>query len=73
MTKIKQANRVNAYCLKHERTTEHMEYIKDDGTYVYKCMECYHELPYAYPVYGRQQPKLDIPKREEPKYGRCVA
>lgn len=71
--RIIKSERVHAYCQKHQRTTEHMEYFKEDGSYVYKCLECYKERPYNYPVYGRQSPKLELERPKNQQIGRVVA
>ncbi len=71
MTRIIKSEKVQMICPKHG-FVDHWEYIKEDGNIVYKCTFCYREQPFLFPVYGRPQPRLDIPKREEPKYGRLV-
>lgn len=50
-----------------------MEYIKEDNTVVYKCLLCYREAPYQYPIYGRQQPNLKVKREKKVQYGREVA
>jgi hypothetical protein len=76
MSKVIKVNYVQAYCLKHKQMTDHIEYVFNDKTVKYKCRECYKQLPYAYPLYGKQVAQFkDKPKLEtEPKqYGRLVA
>lgn len=74
MTRIKQANKVQTTCPKHG-FVEHWEYIKDDGSIVYKCSLCYKEAPHRFPIYGRNQPSCTPRKLDESKfqYGRQVA
>lgn len=76
MSRIVKSERVGLYCEKHKQITEHMVYLKDDGKEVIRCLECSHEKPYAYPLYGRQTPKVSTRVLEESKpqqYGRQVA
>lgn len=73
MTRISKSERIYLYCEKHKRITEHMVYLKESGKEITKCIECSHENPYSYPIYGRQQTKFEAPKPEKQTYGRIVA
>lgn len=73
MPKVTKVNYVHCWCNRHNRTTEHVEYILSDNTVKYKCRECYNDIPYAYPLYGRQQPVITQPKKQETVFGRVVA
>jgi hypothetical protein len=73
--KIIKVSNVQAHCAKHG-FTDHKEYVKADGTIVYKCLLCYRERPYNYPIYGRQSPEFKKPatdEHNEHQYGRYVA
>lgn len=76
MTKIIKSEKVGLFCPKHQKITEHMVYLKEDGKEVTRCLECTHEKPHLYEVYGRQPvscapKKLDESKQQQ--YGRQVA
>lgn len=74
MSKVIKSEIVTAYCQKHKNMTEHVEYTKQDGTKKYVCRLCKSDTPYAYPIYGRQQPQFKKPEIEkEHQFGRIVA
>jgi len=76
MSKVIKSEIVQAYCLKHKCMTEHVEYMKQDGTYKYVCRICKADTPYAYPLYGKSTPKCNPRKLDESKpdsFGRQVA
>ena len=74
MPKIKGTNRVHCWCERHKSTTEHVEYLFEPPTPPkYVCVECKHQRPHEYPLYGRQSPKLELEKPKKQQMGRIVA
>lgn len=74
--KILKTETVWLYCQTHKEMTEHRIYLKKDGTEVKHCIKCRHENPLTHEIFGRQQPTLDIKKKDIQKqqsYGRQVA
>ena len=76
-SKVIKSEIVTAFCHKKGHGyCEHVEYLRQDGTKKYVCRLCKADTPYAYPVYGRQQPKAStrqLDDSEPQSYGRTVA
>jgi len=76
MTKIIKSERVWMHCMKHNKMTEHMVYLKEDGKEVTRCLECAHSNPHLQELYGRQSPSVSPRKLDTSspyQYGRQVA
>lgn len=76
MTRILKTDTAWIYCHKCKSMQEHRIYLKEDKTEVRHCIKCRHNDPLSHEIFGRQQPTLDIKRKDIQKqqsYGRQAA